>query len=255
MSYIGVHRAEPAQPSRLRLPLLAAALLFGAFLPVALATPAHAQPVESNTSAAAARVVYPRWGEGVIAMTTRTCGTSAPWRSVAAVNRIYGPAFVIYYGRAYTVSCTRPASSTASRSTAPTATGWVSPLPGASCSSGYRTGARPSHNGIDLARPSGTPIRAAHAGRVLIVRWQSGAGWYVALNHGTYKTVYMHMRSRSFLSVGASVRAGQTIGYVGSTGNSTGPHLHFEVQVAPMWTWSSYRSPAPFLRARGVRVC
>ena len=70
------------------------------------------------------------------------------------------------------------------------------------------------------------------------------------LNHGTYQTVYMHMRTRSFLRVGQSVRAGQTIGYVGRTGDATGPHLHFEIHRG---AWHPF-NPAPFLRARGVRV-
>ena len=247
MIYVARHRAP--EPSR-RLFLAAAILLLGPLLPVALATPAHAQPVESNTSAA--RIVYPRHGEGVIAMTARTCGTAAPWRSVATANRIYGPAFVIYYGRAYTVSCVRPASTTASRSTAPRITStWTHPLPGSTCVSGWgapRSGH--THKGLDFPKPSGTPIRAAAAGRVVLVKWSDGAGWYVMLDHGRYNTVYMHMVRRSFLRVGTTVRAGASIGYVGRTGDATGNHLHFEVHDG---VWHPI-NPAPFLRAHSVRV-
>ncbi len=92
------------------------------------------------------------------------------------------------------------------------------------------------HNGIDLVRAgggaSGTPVIASKSGRVEVVqRSNSGYGNMVLINHGDgYKTRYAHMIKGSItVSVGDYVEAGQTIGKVGSTGNSTGPHLHFEV--------------------------
>lgn len=92
------------------------------------------------------------------------------------------------------------------------------------------------HNGIDLTRGGGgalgTPVIASRSGRVEVVqRSNSGYGNMVLINHGDgYKTRYAHMVSGSItVSVGDYVEAGQTIGKVGSTGNSTGPHLHFEV--------------------------
>ena len=92
------------------------------------------------------------------------------------------------------------------------------------------------HNGIDLVRAgggaSGTPVIASKSGRVEVVqRSNSGYGNMVLINHGDgYKTRYAHMIKGSItVSVGDYVDAGQTIGKVGSTGNSTGPHLHFEV--------------------------
>ena len=92
------------------------------------------------------------------------------------------------------------------------------------------------HNGIDLTRGGGgalgTPVIASKSGRVEVVqRSNSGYGNMVLINHGDgYKTRYAHMISGSItVSVGEYVEAGQTIGKVGSTGNSTGPHLHFEV--------------------------
>lgn len=92
------------------------------------------------------------------------------------------------------------------------------------------------HNGIDLTRGGGgalgTPVIASRSGRVEVVqRSNSGYGNMVLINHGDgYKTRYAHMVSGSItVSVGEYVEAGQTIGKVGSTGNSTGPHLHFEV--------------------------
>ncbi len=92
------------------------------------------------------------------------------------------------------------------------------------------------HNGIDLVKAgggaSGTPVIASKSGRVEVVqRSSSGYGNMVLINHGDgYKTRYAHMIKGSItVSVGDYVEAGQTIGKVGSTGNSTGPHLHFEV--------------------------
>nr|WP_114313395.1 M23 family metallopeptidase [Thermus caldifontis] len=88
------------------------------------------------------------------------------------------------------------------------------------------------HTGIDLAAPYGTPIVAAKAGQVEVAGWSSmGYGFHVVLDHGAgVETLYAHM-SRIAVRPGQWVEAGQVIGYVGSTGWSTGPHLHFEVRV------------------------
>ena len=90
-------------------------------------------------------------------------------------------------------------------------------------------GGRRFHYGIDLGAPSGTPIIASRAGRVTIAQYSSSAGYYVELNHGDgFSSQYMHM-THYIVSPGQQVSAGQVIGYVGSTGASTGPHLHFSV--------------------------
>lgn len=87
------------------------------------------------------------------------------------------------------------------------------------------------HAGVDIAAPTGTPIRAADSGRVAIAGATGGYGNYTCIQHGgNLSTCYGH-QSRIGVSVGASVRQGQVIGAVGNTGNSTGPHLHFEVRV------------------------
>lgn len=100
---------------------------------------------------------------------------------------------------------------------------------------GYRihpiTGNRSFHTGIDLASPEGTPIAAAYGGMVRDTGYTSGRGNYILLEHGeNLQTLYCHL-SQIDVQPGAAVAAGDTIGLVGTTGMSTGPHLHFEVRV------------------------
>ena len=112
------------------------------------------------------------------------------------------------------------------------------PLPGYTNNSsayGWRVhpiyGTRKFHKGEDIPAPTGTPIVAAASGTVTTAGWVSGYGNYTVINHGGgVMTAYGH-QSAIYVSVGQTVSAGQTIGAVGSTGNSTGPHLHFEVYV------------------------
>lgn len=87
------------------------------------------------------------------------------------------------------------------------------------------------HPGIDIAAPTGTPIRAADGGTVRIAGWTGGYGNYTCIQHtATLSTCYGH-QSAIRVRVGQSVNKGQVIGLVGSTGHSTGPHLHFEVRI------------------------
>lgn len=98
-------------------------------------------------------------------------------------------------------------------------------------SSGYRTAHRPSHTGTDFAANYGTNILAWKAGTVIRASWNGGYGKCIEVSHGNgFVTRYAHCSSFN-VSVGQSVSQGQVIGFVGSTGNSTGNHLHFEVMV------------------------
>ncbi len=139
--------------------------------------------------------------------------------------------------------------------------GWALPLHGR-VGSGFRTADRPDHQGIDLVAPRGSTIRAAGPGTVIVSGCNAstgncdtdgsldvaGCGWYVEIGHGSgVVTRYCHMVAQPVVSVGQQVATGDPLGAVGSSGNSTGPHLHFETRIngEPV-------DPTAFLGARGV---
>ena len=112
---------------------------------------------------------------------------------------------------------------------------------------GYRyhpiSGEWKMHNGVDLTGATGTPIVATRSGYVTVASYQhGGAGYYVALSHGDgYGSIYMHM-THYIVSVGQYVDAGEVIGYMGSTGGSTGTHLHFGISYNGV-----YVNPADYI--------
>jgi murein DD-endopeptidase MepM/ murein hydrolase activator NlpD len=120
--------------------------------------------------------------------------------------------------------------------TASSASGFIMPTNGELSSSfGYRRhpilGTVRLHAGTDLGASYGTPIWAAKDGEVIFAGWNGGYGNCVIVAHeGGISTLYGH-QSEIAVSVGQQVSQGEIIGYVGSTGQSTGPHLHFEVRV------------------------
>jgi murein DD-endopeptidase MepM/ murein hydrolase activator NlpD len=111
------------------------------------------------------------------------------------------------------------------------------PIDGARISSGFGRRKHPilgyskMHAGVDFAAPSGTPIRAAGDGVIRRAGWNGGYGRYVRIRHNSiYQTAYAHMRRiAKGIKAGVRVQQGQIIGYVGSSGRSTGPHLHYEI--------------------------
>jgi murein DD-endopeptidase MepM/ murein hydrolase activator NlpD len=146
---------------------------------------------------------------------------------------------------------------------------WIMPV-SAPVGSGFRTAHRPTHNGIDLSVPRNTPIKAASDGRVIRVTCNTnnnncnvdgyigagGCGWYVEVQHaGNVVTRYCHMVRQPAVTVGQTVRSGQLLGYVGTSGNSSGPHLHFEVHrdAAPALSTNA-TDPVPFLRTKGLNI-
>ncbi|MFE5541693.1 peptidoglycan DD-metalloendopeptidase family protein [Streptomyces sp. NPDC056519] len=147
-------------------------------------------------------------------------------------------------GRAPDGSGDRPASTGASR---------VSPVAGFQ---GKNYGGRSEgytlkyHTGSDYAAPHGTEVRAAAAGKVIAADPGPAYGINVRIQHpdGTY-TLYAHLSAKS-VQVGQNVEAGRQIGYVGSTGNSTGPHLHFEVRNQPDYRAGAFIDPSAWLARR-----
>ena len=147
-----------------------------------------------------------------------------------------------------------------------TGAGWTVPSAGP-VGSGFRTPDRPTHNGVDVIVPRRTQIHAASAGIVITVKCNvnagtcdedgspaiKGCGWYVEIAHSAnLVTRYCHMVQRPFVTVGQRVAGGQVIGLSGTSGNSSGPHLHFEVHTGIPANNANAINPVPFMAARGA---
>lgn len=133
---------------------------------------------------------------------------------------------------AIAVASPSPRTTSSTGAPAPTYAGYyMRPIAG-----GVKTQGIHGYNGVDLATPAGTPIVASAAGDVIVVRnsgWNGGYGVYVVIRHDNdTQTLYAH-NSSNIVSVGQRVVQGQIIGYVGSSGRSTGAHVHFEIRNGP----------------------
>jgi murein DD-endopeptidase MepM/ murein hydrolase activator NlpD len=143
---------------------------------------------------------------------------------------------------------------------------WIRPVD-ARVGSPFRGPGRPHHDGVDFEASRFTPIRAASDGTVVTVVCNSGTGdcdrdgsvgvsgcgWYVEVLHtGDVVTRYCHMVRRPAVSEGDRVRGGQVLGLVGSSGNSSGPHLHFEVHQGSPATGANAVDPVAFMARRGA---
>lgn len=149
------------------------------------------------------------------------------------------------------------------QSKAGTTTGWTIPVPGKPGQL-FRPASNPTHDGVDIAEPRNTAIRAASAGTVITVVCNTsgptcdvdgspsvrGCGWYVEIQHANQViTRYCHMVKRPSVNEGQKVTAGQVIGYVGTSGNSSGTHLHFEVHIGPGYATSANAvDPVAFMK-------
>ncbi|MER6721500.1 M23 family metallopeptidase [Streptomyces halstedii] len=155
-----------------------------------------------------------------------------------------------------------PAQNTAAESPAPASaaesdsSGWTTPVASANVTTQYRaSGASWSsgyHTGSDFQAASGTSVRAIGPGTVVSAGWGGAYGNEVVIQHsdGMYSQ-YAHLSSLG-VSAGQTVTGGQQIGLSGSTGNSTGPHLHFEVRTGP--SYGSDVDPIAYLRSHGVSI-
>jgi murein DD-endopeptidase MepM/ murein hydrolase activator NlpD len=151
------------------------------------------------------------------------------------------------------------------------ASGWTVPVRGAIIS-GFRTPSRPTHQGVDLAAARHTAVHAAAAGVVIKVRCNAiapdgsdwgcdrdgspnirGCGWYVDIMHaGGFMTRYCHMIVRPLVVVGQQVAPGQQIGWSGTSGHSSGPHVHFETHINGDTSANGAVDPVRFMRERGA---
>ncbi|MEU1028357.1 M23 family metallopeptidase [Streptomyces mirabilis] len=133
---------------------------------------------------------------------------------------------------------------------------FVLPITGSYISTGYKTGgslwSSGSHTGVDFHAASGTSVHAVGSGTVVTAGWGGAYGNQIVLkmNDGTY-TMYGHLSSIG-VSVGQTVTPGQQIGLSGATGNTTGPHLHFEARTTA--EYGSDMDPVAYLRSHGVNV-
>lgn len=147
---------------------------------------------------------------------------------------------------------------------------WVAPVSGRG-SSGFRIPSRPEHDGVDIMQARNTPIHATAAGTVITVVCNTngltcdvdgdpvltrGCGWYVEIRHsGDVVTRYCHLIRLPEVVVGQQVTADQVIGFVGSSGHSSGPHLHFEVHFGVgQATRANAIDPAAFMRSAGAPI-
>ncbi|WP_406007495.1 M23 family metallopeptidase [Streptomyces sp. NBC_00637] len=190
-------------------------------------------------------------------VTFRSSRTSQLRTRVAVGAVALGASVVLGTGVA---SAAAPAAAPAAAKTAASATSWIDPVKKYTLSAGYaQAGAmwQSTHSGQDFAVPSGTKVMAAHGGTV-VKAGGNGAGDgpaygnAIVIKHanGVYSQ-YAHL-SRINVKVGQIVKTGQKIALSGNTGNSSGPHLHFEIRKTA--NYGSAINPVTFLRAKGVKV-
>jgi murein DD-endopeptidase MepM/ murein hydrolase activator NlpD len=209
------------------------------------------------------------------------------WQSLpltVAAQRVQGSAFPNAYAKheaaasriVDAISKGAPSAGPVSGTCAPAgqvaASGWVVPVKAPIVSS-FRPPSRPTHNGVDLGATRRTPIHAAAAGTVIKAICQPataaargscdvdgspatpGCGWYVDIQHDAgIITRYCHMVQQPAVKAGDHVAAGQEIGLVGTSGNSSGPHLHFEVHRNGDASSAGAIDPVPFMAEHGAAL-
>lgn len=242
---VGKHRAPTPETPRFRLYQRVVAVLVAITFGVAV------------PGAAFASAVSPHRGEGIISITQRTCGSSASWKAQATRNHITAESgYLVRLGQKLDIVCPNATAAkvqTAAKTTTKSTAGYGKPLASlrvTSCA-GWRWGAL--HRGIDFGVAQGTPIKAIAAGTVVGAGWiWRGYGIEVFIRHADGKVSHYAHQSREIVSVGQKVARGQTIGYVGSTGDSTGPHLHLEVLMSYRYGAQLVSSLAQWLRTHGT---
>lgn len=199
---------------------------------VSAAAPAFANTANAaattTTSADVTAPVREAQGEVVDHGDARFKSLFASWTAIERTSPVSGPAVgTTEVSPAYSSPIPQRGISVPSRM----------PLEGAALTSGFGMrnhpvlGGRRQHQGIDLAAPTGTPVFATADGVISRADWFSSYGLFISIEHGaSMQTRFGHL-SRLAVAAGDTVKKGDLIGYVGSTGRSTGPHLHYEVRV------------------------
>lgn len=148
-----------------------------------------------------------------------------------------GPVFQYNHSSAYVAKVKQYADSFATIPASILPSGWVFPVDGGKITSKFgmrkhpKTGRWRMHEGVDIGKGMGAPIRAVADGRVVESKAANGYGWIIVINHGSYQTAYAHMYKKDVkVKVGDQVSKGQIIALMGNNGQSTGPHLHLEVR-------------------------
>jgi murein DD-endopeptidase MepM/ murein hydrolase activator NlpD len=267
---------------------LAAAMLAG-ILVLGLQIPAHAAPESSTrlavvdtakaghgysraltqlatTTAAATVTVTVAPGDTLSGLASRHCGNSA-WTGIYQDNQsvVGANPNLIFPGQQLVINCAAGTAATApepaaTAAAAPASSGWVAPVD-ACITSGFGPRqlsgrAAAFHYGVDFGAGYDTPIRAVTSGTIVSSGWiYSGYGIDTLIqNDSGYWSHYAH-QSQTIVSAGQHVEAGQVIGYVGSTGDSTGPHLHFEIWTRGSWGSDNPQiNPIAFMADRGVTL-
>ncbi|MGH8794557.1 MAG: M23 family metallopeptidase [Stackebrandtia sp.] len=194
-------------------------------------------------------------------------GAYAKWESLATdvVNALTDGGALVSASGGEAGTCAAAGDITASGWTAPVSEGVVS---------GYRTPERPDHYGVDLGSPRGTEVRVASGGVVVTAECNAyapdgseyscdvdgspsilGCGWYVDVEHAEgIITRYCHFEEAPFVQVGQKVEAGEVIGSSGTSGNSSGPHLHFEVHSGGDQSNAGAVDPIAWMTQQGVEL-
>jgi LysM repeat protein len=199
-------------------------------------TPAPTPPAPATPATPATYVVQS--GDSLSVIAKRTLGDGNRWREIYDLNRdVLGTnPNLIHAGQTLRLpggAATPPPTQSMPKAT-PSGK-WEWPVAGRKTSNyGMRkhpiSGAHRMHTGMDIGASSGTPVKTPQAGKVSFAGWNGGYGNYVVVDHGSgLQTAYAHL-SKIDVAKGQSVAAGTVVGKVGSTGDSTGPHLHFEVK-------------------------
>lgn len=224
--------------------------------------PTKWKPSKAPAPRNGAGVYVVKSGDYLVKIARAKYGDGSKWRRIYNANRsvIGGNPNLIYPGQKFKIPGKSVAKSV--QTPAPVSSGYVLPVEGRVGDSlivgsgGSMSRSMGGHSGLDISAPQGTPVRSAAAGTVVSMNASGGAyGLHVVVKHaeGVF-TLYAHL-SAITVSMGESVAAGQQIGNVGSTGNSGGPHLHFEVRSDPTaFNSGVFSNPLTWLRAHGVSI-